>query len=536
MCEAEARSRYLKMETGHFDKGELMKKLRIIFFVVVLMTFLGITVSAAAYNDTLNVTNDTVGLSFIVKDNILTVSGMVDNEELQYIVITADKKYVLPISAEMKFKTEINLTAIESERVTLGVFLGKSLTEEFTSIFFGDDIVLEKSEGKYFFAFDDEVLEKNTEMLSGWVFEKEHINYEQPSAVKMITSNVIKGIETDYEKARAIHKWVAENIYYDMNYVNNYATFTPLTPVEVLTERRSVCEGYSNLTVAMLNSAGIPAFVTKGYALGVDAANSWKETKDITLKPNHAWVEAYVDGRWLIMDPTWDSYNKTLLKEKITEENPLLHYFDITPEMLSLKHIILERPITLGGTGVSAWAENEVKAAIYEGLVLETLYNSMKDSITRQEFCYLVINMLTVKNSKSIEQILLEKGVELNYDVFNDTADAYVLSANALGIVNGKGDYKFDPEGYITRQEAATMLYRTAKVMGVSEPNSEKLEFTDGDKFAEWGKEGIFFVSASLSKQGMRVMGGVENGKFDPQGFYTKEQSVLTIYRLFNTY
>ena len=513
-----------------------MKKFRIIFFAVVLVTVLSLTVSAAVYKDTLNVTNDEVGLSFSVADNILTLNGMVDNEELQYIVITVDKEYVLPISSEMKFKTEIDLTSIDSERITLGVFLGKALTEEFTSIFSGDDIVLEKSEGKYLFLFDEEVLEKNNTMLSGWVFEKEHINHEQPSAVKMITSNVIKGLETDYEKAKAIHKWVAENIYYDMNYVNNYANFTPLTPIEVLTERRSVCEGYSNLTVAMLNSAGIPAFVTKGYALGVDAANSWKETKDVDLKPNHAWVEAYVDGRWLTMDPTWDSYNKTLFKEKKTEENPLIHYFDITPEMLSLKHLIIERPITLGGTGVSAWAENEVKAAMYEGLVLETLYKTMKDNITRQEFCYLVINMLTVKNSKSIEQILLEKGVELNYDAFLDTADAYVLSANALGIVNGKGDYKFDPEGFITRQEAATMLYRTAKVMGVLEPNSEKLEFTDSDKFAEWGKEGIFFVSASQSKQGMRVMGGVENGKFDPNGLYTKEQSVLTIYRIFNTY
>ena len=80
------------------------------------------------------------------------------------------------------------------------------------------------------------------------------------------------------------------------------------------------------------------------------------------------------------------------------------------------------------------------------------------------------------------------------------------------------------------------MLYRTAKALGVTAPNSEKLEFTDADKFAAWGQEGIFFVSATLSDKGTRVMGGVEDGKFDPAGFYTKEQSVLTIYRLFHAY
>ncbi len=513
-----------------------MKKIYLpLIITVFLCIFAFCAVAETVYQDTLVTSNDEVSISFEIKDNILTVSGMVDDEECQYLIINIDASYVLPVSSEMKFTTRIDLSKIESSRATVGIFLGKNLTDAFKSVFYGDDIVLEKNEEKFSFVLEGDVLRSNTEWLLGWVSEKDHLDTNQPAAVKTVTSNVISKLKTDYEKARAIHRFVSDNIYYDENYALNTTNYTPLTPMEVLSERRSVCEGYSNLTVAMLNAAGIPAFVVKGYALGVDDARSWKDAGD-SLSPNHAWVEAFVDGKWISMDPTWDSYNKTFMNEKTTEENPMHRYFDITPEMLSLKHLIIERPLTFGKNGISFWAEDEAQSAYEEGLVLKKMLSTMKDNISRKDFCHLIVNMLTVKYSKTAEELLCEKGLELDMFVFVDTSDEYILTANALGIVNGKGDNMFDPEGYITRQEAATMLYRTAKVLGVTAPNSEKLTFTDEKEFAEWGKEGIFFVSASLSDKGTRVMGGVEDGKFAPSGFYTKEQSVLTVYRIFHTY
>ncbi len=513
-----------------------MKKFRILLFALLVISLLTLTATAAVYKDTLTTTNHEIGIKFEVKENILKVSGKIEKEELEYLAITADKVYGLPVNADMSFETEIDLSSIKSERVSVGVFLGVDKAEPLTSVFYGDDIVLEKGENGFMFVFDESVLTQNTQWLSGWVNEKKFLEDDVPEAVKTISANVTRGLESDYEKARAIHSWVADNIYYDDDYALKATNVTPLDPVEILTKRKAVCEGYSNLTVAMLNSVGIPAFVTKGYALGVGALNSWAEVDFSAIEPNHAWVEAFVDGKWIIMDPTWDSYNRTFLDKKTYEENPLYRYFDITVEMLSLKHIITDRPNAFAAEDVSFWAEEEVIAASYENLVPDSMYKSLKDNITRKDFCDLVVNMLTVKYSKSAEDILFERGLELDYNFFVDTSDTVILTANALGIVNGKENNCFDPDGLITRQEAATMLYRVAKVMGVETPNSEKLTFTDEDTFAEWGKDGIFFVSASLSNSGMRVMGGVEDGKFSPAGLYTKEQSVLTIHRLFNTY
>lgn len=514
-----------------------MKKFRLLLLALCVICIVSVTATASVYKDTLVTTSDTIGISFEIKENILTVSGMIDKDTINYLAITADKQYVLPVSVDMKFKTDIDLSKVNSQRVTIGVFLGTELSEPFTSVFYGDDIVLEKNDGNFMFIFDENVINENERQLSGWVNEKAHLVTEQPASVKMITANVVKGLENDYDKAKAIHRWVADNIYYDDNYAGKTTNVTPITPVEVLTERRSVCEGYSNLTVAMLNSAGIPAFVTKGYALGVDSkVNLWEKAQIEFKKPNHAWVEAYVDGKWIVMDPTWDSYNTTYMDKKYEEENPLYRYFDITLEMLSLKHVIMERPVVLYMDNVSFWAKDEVIEASKEKLVLDGMYTTLKDSITRQDFCYLVVNMISKKLGKDINDILAEKKIELNYQAFVDTMDEKVLIANALGIVNGKENNHFDPIGLITRQEAATMLYRTAKALGITAPNSEKLTFADESEFANWGKDGIFFVSASLSDKGTRVMGGVEDGKFNPSGFYTKEQSILTIYRLFHSY
>ena len=126
-----------------------MKKIYLpLIITVFLCIFAFCAVAETVYQDTLVTSNDEVSISFEIKDNILTVSGMVDDEECQYLIINIDASYVLPVSSEMKFTTRIDLSKIESSRATVGIFLGKNLTDAFKSVFYGDDIVLEKNEEK----------------------------------------------------------------------------------------------------------------------------------------------------------------------------------------------------------------------------------------------------------------------------------------------------------------------------------------------------------------------------------------------------
>ena len=512
----------------------MKNKLFILGIAICLVFVASLTVSAAKVTE-LTTGGENYGFHFVINDEGVEITGKIQHEDVHYLAIMTDMNYIVNISPDVKFSTTISLPDPAKKKATVSVYVGEELNSEFTGIFFGEDIILECIDEKWYFTVDDKVFGNNKQWLSGWVDPTLYLDKFSPNAVKMVTASVIDGVEGDYNKAEAIHRWVADNIYYDKDFALSLSATTSLTPVEVLTSRVSVCEGYAKLTVAMLNSAGIPAFTVEGYSLGAGEPDAWTETNG-KEEANHMWVEAYVDGKWIVMDPTWDS--KNMFYNGIKEKNPSVVYrhFDIDVNMLSATHRIISRPNTFGKMGVSDWALSEVVSAYSLKLIPEEIYSTMKDKMSREEFCDLIVNMISVKLGKTMDEILEEKGLVLNYQFFKDRVDYNILAANALGIVNGKENNMFDADGSITRQEAAVMLQRAAKVLGAVEPNGTKAEFLDASTFPSWSASAIDFVSASVSAQGSKVMGGVENNKFNPTGFYTKEQSVLTVYRLFNTY
>ncbi len=182
----------------------------------------------------------------------------------------------------------------------------------------------------------------------------------------------------------------------------------------------------------------------------------------------------------------------------------------------------------------SEWAADGVKQAIVEKLVPASMQINYQQNITRADFCKLAVNFLIQKTGKPITEILSEKNVQTQQGAFTDTSDFDILAANALGIVNGIGNGKFNPDGLISRQEAAVMLMRTAKVLGVDNLQGTPASFSDSDDFAEWARDGIAFVSTLADKKSsQRVMSGVGNNMFSPFGTYTREQSYITMLRMF---
>ena len=478
-------------------------------------------------------------LEFDIKNNVLTFSGMLRNEKIKYLSISFDGRTIYKafrVYNGTRFSIDINLDEFKYNELEFGVYTVRDGSEEAISAFFGRDIVVTRRGSEWGFVLNKSIYESNVEYMSGWMYEKEKLTLETPERIRQAALNVTRGIEKDYDKAREIHEYVANSIYYDTDYANHNRPSTYVTAEEVFDKKIAVCEGYANLTIALLRAVGIPAVFIEGYALGVgNSAHSW-DGVDLSSS-NHAWVEAYVDGKWIIMDPTWDSKNtyKSGVKEHF--ETDFYRYFDVSQEMLSATHYVISRPNVFGKRGLASWAFDEAKQAYEYKLITPDCLGSMPDAINRLEFCDLVMNMLSVKLGKSVEKILADKKLTINYNVFTDTDYYNILAANALGIVNGKGEGKFDPEGTIKRQEAAAMLQRAAvNVLGVEKPNSEPVEFADANAFAAWGRDAINFVSASMDKNGRKVMGGKGEGKFAPDDLYTKQESVLTILRLYTAY
>lgn len=180
------------------------------------------------------------------------------------------------------------------------------------------------------------------------------------------------------------------------------------------------------------------------------------------------------------------------------------------------------------------WAKTEIDQAIALNLVPDELRGGYANQITRSDFCRLIMQMLTVKTGKTVEALLSSHGKSLDTTAFKDTADQTILSAHALGIVSGKGNGQFDPDGSITRQEAAVMLTRAATVMGL-DVNRSGVSFTDYEQIAEWAKASVSFVSASKDRtNGFAIMSGTGNGQFRPLDYYSRQQAILTVKRLYN--
>ena len=155
-----------------------------------------------------------------------------------------------------------------------------------------------------------------------------------------LAQSIVKGISNDYEKAKAIHDWVATNIWYDRD--GNKAFLLSSEPpyrYNTLETKLGVCAMYAALTVDLLRAAGIPA---KNICGAISGERGFDEIGDNvfmwTGDGTHGWCEAYADGRWIIMDPTWDSLNY-YVNGKYSEQQPCGNYwFDISLKDFSGTH------------------------------------------------------------------------------------------------------------------------------------------------------------------------------------------------------
>ncbi len=168
----------------------------------------------------------------------------------------------------------------------------------------------------------------------------------------------------------------------------------------------------------------------------------------------------------------------------------------------------------------------EIMQAIDARLIPPALRKRYNGAITRREFCTMSNAFLRACGSSSTLRISAS---------FSDCTDPEVLEAASYGIVRGYSDGTFRPGNAITRQEAATMLTRLANFVGLTQPNGQSLDFKELSSMQQWAKEGVQFISACVDPTSdKRVMNGTGANTFSPLALYTREQSAMTMIRLFH--
>jgi len=115
---------------------------------------------------------------------------------------------------------------------------------------------------------------------------------------------------------------------------------------------------------------------------------------------------------------------------------------------------------------------------------------------------------------------------------FSDTAAGLWYSdavawASEKGIVNGNPDGTFRPNGQITREQLATMLYRYATSVGMETSGASSLsQFADGNQVSSYAMDAI---SWAVEKG---VINGKSHDKLDPKGNATRAEVATMLMRL----
>ena len=101
--------------------------------------------------------------------------------------------------------------------------------------------------------------------------------------------------KTTYQKAAAIYDWIAKNVRYDYENLNDGDYMLKYTAYAAAIDKKAVCQGYANLFYRLANSAGIDCRIITGRG---NSGSGWID---------HAWnIVQMDDGKYYCVDVTWD--------------------------------------------------------------------------------------------------------------------------------------------------------------------------------------------------------------------------------------
>lgn len=190
-------------------------------------------------------------------------------------------------------------------------------------------------------------------------------------------------------------------------------------------------------------------------------------------------------------------------------------------------YTVVENKVEFGDTAsVKAWAGRQIQVAASKGILEGRADQSFvpNGQVTRAEFAKMIVKTFSLESATATE----------NFADVNDSDwfKVYVASAVKNGIVNGKEEGKFDPNGNITRAEMAVMSARALALKGISLSPAKVDEalkgFTDANAINASLKAGV----ALAANEGIVI--GEEGDVFNPNANSTRAQAAVVIYRLLN--
>ncbi len=223
------------------------------------------------------------------------------------------------------------------------------------------------------------------------------------------------------------------------------------------------------------------------------------------------------------MDYTLDDGDRVLWfwAEDYNSTKPSSKPKPIEPEV---EEIIIEeeekQPVTFADVNEDSfsWALEEISYLSAKGIITGVEDNTFEPAreVTRGEFTALLVRALGLDYNMEYQGKF--------EDVKSDSWYAgFVQAAVENGIIKGISENNFDPNGKLTREQAAVMV---AKALEISKNSISTTEFKDKSSVSDWAGEAIEQVVSN------GIFSGFPDKTFRPKESLTRAQSAVAIYKL----
>lgn len=177
---------------------------------------------------------------------------------------------------------------------------------------------------------------------------------------------------------------------------------------------------------------------------------------------------------------------------------------------------------TFNDIGSVPWANESIESLAAREVINGFGDGTFKpdDKVTRSQFIKLLMQAFDLVDPDTKCSFSDVKEGEWHY--------SSIASAEKLGIVNGVGNGRFDPDAEITRQDMATMAYRAANIAGA------KIEATkEAKQFADSSEISVYAAKSIESMQCAGIIDGVGNGYFRPSDNSTRAEAAKVVFLLY---
>lgn len=462
----------------------ISRKTLVLAFVILAITVFFAPISAWADEGsvkritTSNYADDSITVS--VEQDILSITGRFSDREKTWIFVSIEDDLIEEehqIKPGRVFSVDIDLAQLNRYNYTsLEVYTGTDDSRYWTHLV---QYHLTKSSGGWRIVVNEEILKNNADYSLLQVVHPHDMIDNVSTDIKELSDSITQDARSDYEKCLLIHDWVCENIYYDEDVAESRSERGEETAEETLAFRRGVCAGYSNLTKALLNAQNIPCMYVRGLAFDSNTLDELTVGSEGQAEPYfHAWNEAFVENRWILMDTTWDSNNTYSNGQYqyggIDDHN----YFDPTLRFFSLSHQITSKTLHWNGfiynvdintktATITGWNEkNNSTAAIH---IPDTIGIYPVTAVGDYAFyqCYSIASVSFSSGISSIGKYAFAYCPNLRTalipDGINVSADAFYGSTN---IVMSRSS-RTDTSSQTTPQERAYTITNTVEAVDI---------------------------------------------------------------------